>query len=238
MHRPLRNRERDRARHGTCRRGTRRRQGSEPDNPLTEIFIVQANGRAPAGDVPRCLGRSMGAARPVWSPDGGGSPWAVRARQRCASGGVCGERGRHSQRSIQQWLPEEFQRAVRSPNGRRLLYSDATPARVTAGSGSRRSAPTRCDASAGCSSRLAPYGKRIAYVNFVAGRVPEPQRPDPGGLPHGGRTDGRPEEFAEADEHRLISDGRGLDRARSVGCCSPTRTAPIHGRWRMAPFTV
>ena len=97
------------------------------DNPLTEIFIVQADGelRQVTG---LGLGQSMGAARPVWSPDGeriafgpsvlgGGAFPAVYVVNADGTG----------QRLIQQLDAEEFSTPSWSPNGRRLLYSDATP---------------------------------------------------------------------------------------------------------------
>ena len=153
-------------------------------------------------------GQSVGGARPVWSPDGeriafgpsvlgSGAFPAVYVVNADGTG----------QRLIQQLDVEEFSAPSWSPNGRRLLYSDATPP------GDRRLWIANIGTNevrrigSGALPRWLPDGKRIAYVNAVEGRVPG----NPTALTQVvyvmDAQDGRPEEFTEADNAVWSPDG-------------------------------
>ena len=177
------------------------------DNPLTEIFIVQRNGelRQVTGVS---QGQSVGGARPVWSPDGkriafgpsvlgSGAFPAVYVVNADGTG----------QRLIQQLDVEEFSAPSWSSNGKRLLYSDATPP------GDRRLwiANTVTNEvrriGSGALPRWLPDGNRIAYVNAVEGRVPG----NPTALTQVvyvmDPQDGLPQEVIEADNALWSPDG-------------------------------
>ena len=142
------------------------------DSPLTEIFLVQGNGElrliTGLGD-----GASVGGAGPVWSPDGrwiafgpsvvgsGVFPqvWVVRADGT-------------GQRMIAQLDAEEFSLPSWSPDGRRMVYADATPP------GDRRIwlANLRTEdverIGTGALPRFLPGGDQIGFVLGVEGLVP------------------------------------------------------------------
>ena len=180
-------------------------------------------------------GQSVGGARPVWSPDGeqiafgpsvlgSGAFPAVYVVNADGTG----------QRMIQQLDAEEFSAPSWSSNGRRLLYSDATPP------GDRRLWLANIGTDEvrrignGALPRWLPDGKRIAYVNAVEGRVPGNSAALTQVVYVMDTQDGRPEEFAEADNAVWSPDGGAvLDRdCGSAAACQRGRLRPTAGGGR------
>ena len=185
-------------------------QPPDADSPLTEIFVVKRNGqlRQVTG---LGQGQSVGGARPVWSPDGKQIAYGPSALGSGAFPAVYVVNADGTgQRLIQELDVEEFSAPSWSSNGRRLLYSDATPP------GDRRIWLANIAKNevrrigTGALPRWLPDGTRIAFVNGVEGRVPG----NPTALTQVVYVmdvqDGRPIEFAEADSAVWSPDGTAV----------------------------
>jgi Tol biopolymer transport system component len=182
----------------------------DPASPKTELFIVEPDGSlrqvTGLGD-----GASVGAAAPVWSPDGKRIAFGPSFR---ASGSfpavlVVNANGRN-QRLIQNLDHEEFSPIEWSADGTQLLYSDATPP------GDRRIWLTDLDSGemervgTGALPRWLPDGERIVFVDGVEGLVPG----EPTALTQVvfvmDIEERQPREFAMADNAHWSPDGEAV----------------------------
>lgn len=182
-------------------------QGPNADSPLTEIFVVQRDGQL-RQITGLGQGPSVGATRPVWSPNGEQIAFGPSVLGSGAFPAVyIVNADGTGQTLIQQLDAEEFSAPSWSSNGRRLLFSDATPP------GDRRIwlANTLTNEvrriGSGAVPRWLPDGTRISYVDGIEGRVPGHPTALTQVVYVMDVQDGRPHEFAEADGAVWSPDG-------------------------------